>query len=134
MQPVFGESTPEAAQQPVVRLIWSTRGRTWGFRFLSDGGFPDPLPVYESAFSGMNDSPRLCSRVGSVVVLRFPDPEGRRDTSGRIIPHEFVVYEPLAAAVNSVKDGLRVVWPLVAEYYAEVWDRSPLNLAGPNDE
>ena len=34
-----------------MSLIWATRGRTWGFRFLRDGGFPDPLPVYDLAFS-----------------------------------------------------------------------------------
>ena len=25
-----------------MTLIWATRGRTWGFRFLRDGGFEEP--------------------------------------------------------------------------------------------
>ena len=47
-----------------MKLIWATRGRTWGFRFLRDGGFEDPLPVYDEAFSEVGDEPEVCRRVG----------------------------------------------------------------------
>lgn len=112
-----------------MRVIWATRGRTWGFRFLLDGEYPDPLLAYERVFSGFEDEPRLCVRVGAQVALRFPDPEGRRDAAGRVIPHDFVILEslgdgePLAAKVNSVDDGLHKVWPLVRDVFARVWDR-----------
>ena len=36
-------------------LIWATRGRTWGFRFLLDGGQADPLTTYERAFARLPD-------------------------------------------------------------------------------
>lgn len=103
-------------------LIWATRGRSWGFRFLLRGGLSDPLPVYERSFADLEDEPTACHRAAGKVALRFPDPLGRRDASGRVIPHEFVVFGELANDIESVEDGLRQVWPLVAEAYAGVWD------------
>lgn len=105
-----------------MRLIWATRGRTWGFRFLHDGGFPDPLLVYDAVFSGVEDEPEAWRRVAEKVALRFPDPQGRQDVAGRVIPHEFVVFAPLADGIDSVEDGLRLVWPLVADEFAQVWE------------
>jgi hypothetical protein len=111
-----------------VSLIWATRGRTWGFRFLRRGGFEDPLPIYDTAFSGLAERSEVRARVPGtgrhpeLVALRFPDPLGRRDRAGRVIPHEFVVFPPLADAVRSVEDGLRLVWPLVADDFERVWE------------
>ncbi|MFQ6155634.1 hypothetical protein ACLMMA_04020 [Micrococcus luteus] len=114
-----------------MSFIWATRGRTWGFRFLRDGGFKDPLPVYDDAFSGVEDEPEVCRRVDKKVALRFPDPEGRKDVAGRLIPHEFVVLGHLAdgiedgidtGEIKSVDDGLRLVWPLVENEFAGIWD------------
>jgi hypothetical protein len=105
-----------------MKLIWATRGRTWGFRFLRDGGGdPDPLVVYDRVFSGVEDEREVCRRDGEEVALRFPDPEGRKDAAGRVILHEFVVYPPLADQINSVEDGLRLVWDPVADEYNRVW-------------
>lgn len=105
-----------------MRLIWATRGRTWGFRFLSDGGFEDPLPVYDSAFAGLGDELDAWQRVGDKVALRFADPLGRKDRAGRVIPHEFVVFRPLADEIRSVEDGRRLVWDLVSAEYARLWE------------
>jgi hypothetical protein len=58
------------------------------------------------------------------VALRFPDPEGRKDFAGRVIPHDFVLFSPLADGVDSVDDGLQLVWPLVADEFEREWDRS----------
>jgi hypothetical protein len=104
------------------RLIWATRGRSWGFRFLLKGGQSDPLLVYERSFADLEDEPTACHRTAGKVALRFPDPLGRRDASGRVIPHEFVVFGALAEEIDSVKDGLQRVWPLVAAAYAGVWN------------
>lgn len=106
-----------------MTLIWATRGRTWGFRFLETGGHADPLPAYEAAFVAVGDERRACRCTGEVVALRFPDPLGRLDAAGRVIPHDFVVTGELAARVRTVDDGLALVWPLVADRYAEVWDQ-----------
>lgn len=105
-----------------MKLIWATRGRTWGFRFLQNGEFPDPLPEYDKVFSNVGDEREVCRRVGEKVALRFPDPDRRQDVTGRVIPHEFVVFEPLADGIESVEDGLREVWPLVAAQFARVWE------------
>jgi hypothetical protein len=69
-----------------MSLIWATRGRTWGFRFLLKGDFKDPLQEYEKAFAGTDSDQELCRRTGDTVALRFPDPEGRKDTAGRVTP------------------------------------------------
>lgn len=110
-------------------LIWATRGRTWGFRFLLTGGSGDPLPEYERTLSELGDARSGCCQVAGKVGLRFPDPRGRRDASGRVIPHEFVLSGTLAHHVNSVEDGLSRIWPLVAELYDRSWDRG----AAPTD-
>lgn len=103
-------------------MIWATRGRSWGFRFLLDAGLGDPLPDYERAFGDLRDAPTAWRRQDGRVALRFPDPLGRQDSAGRVIPHEFVLSGDLAAAVDSVEDGLNQVWPLVSEMYARVWE------------
>ena len=61
---------------PPRRLIWATRGRAWGFRFLLDGGLRDPLPEFERVFATMPDTEALCSRTDGAVAVRFPDPLG----------------------------------------------------------
>lgn len=116
-------------------LIWATRGRTWGFRFLLNAGLGDPLSDYERAFGDLQSAPTAWRRHGGQVALRFPDPLGRQDSAGRVIPHEFVICGDLAAAVDSVEDGLHMVWPLVSEVYASVWDAlNPPDLRDWNTE
>lgn len=118
-------------QDLAERLIWATRGRSWGFRFLLDGGRSDPLPDYERAFARLGDAPATWRRDAAAVALRFPDPLRRSDTAGRVIPHEFVVLGDLADEIGSIEDGLRKVWPLVADTYARVWDAE--NAPSPAD-
>jgi hypothetical protein len=105
-----------------MKIIWATRGRTWGFQFRRRAGLSDPLAVYGAAFVGLENERKACRRHGDTVALRFEDPLKRRDSAGRIIPHDFVVYQPLAKQVTSVEDGLRVVWPLVADEFARDWE------------
>jgi hypothetical protein len=109
----------------VVGVIWATRGRSWDFRFLLKGGYFDPLPAYERAFVGLQGEVAGCQRVNEVVALRFPDPLNRKDDAGRVIPHDFVVPEPLASEIRSIDEGREKVWPLVAHIYAQVWSEKP---------
>jgi len=90
------------------------------------GGMADPLVTYEEVFIGTETDQTVCQRVGTRVALRFPDPEGRKDRSGRVIPHDFVLFGHLADQVRSVDDGIRLVWelPEVKNYFARVWDSS----------
>lgn len=105
-----------------MRIVWATRGRSWGFRFLLDGGHADPLPAYDRAFAGTEGETTVCRRVGPLLALRFPDPEGRQDQAGRAIPHDVVVEGASANAVHSLDDGVRLVWPLLAESFEQVWE------------
>lgn len=104
-----------------MTLIWATRGRNWGFRFLRNGGFTDPLPAYDAAFTGIVAVPSAYKRVGTTVAVRFPDPHGRRDAAGRLIPHDLVVFPPLSNDVHTVEDALEKVWPLIATEYDDAW-------------
>ncbi|MBT1675210.1 hypothetical protein KK087_03035 [Curtobacterium flaccumfaciens pv. flaccumfaciens] len=107
-----------------MTLIWATRGRTWGFRFLMpDGSGVDPLRAYDEAFDGVGDAAEVLRHQDGSAALRFTDPEGRRDRAGRPIPHEFVLFPPLSERVRSMDDALTEVWPLVRDRYAAVWDR-----------
>ncbi|MEI2819599.1 MAG: hypothetical protein V9E81_05035 [Marmoricola sp.] len=112
--------TPNPGAPP--GLVWATRGRIWGFRFLLDAGLSDPLRAYEAAFFGMADDFDTCRQSGQHTALRFTDPELRRDTAGRLIPHEFVLLGPLSTEVSTVDRGKELVWPLVASAYSLVWD------------
>lgn len=103
-------------------LIWATRGRSWGFRFLLNGGLADPLQTYERFFANLDNEPTTWRRTAEGVALRFPDPLGRRDKSGRVIPHEFVVFGDLAAQIDTVEEGVQQIWPCVADAYARVWE------------
>jgi hypothetical protein len=90
----------------------------------------DSLLVYDEVFSDVEDEREVCRRVGGTVALRFPDPERRQDRAGRVIPHDFVVFEPLANRLHSVADGLQLVWPEVADEFARVWEQADPPLTG----
>ncbi|WP_430591393.1 hypothetical protein [Humidisolicoccus flavus] len=56
------------------------------------------------------------------AVLRFADPEGRQDSAGRLIPHEFVLIKgdyPHFTSLNQARD---FIWPQVLDEYALVWN------------
>lgn len=107
------------------RFIWATRGRTWGFRFLRRGGLNDPLAVYDAAFSQLGDQPEAWHRGVHGTALRFPDPDGRRDVAGRVIPHELVLLGPTwAEQIDSLEEGRERVWKLIADEFASVWDEA----------
>jgi hypothetical protein len=110
-----------------MKVIWATRGRSWGFRFLRDGGCEDPLRVYDDVFSGIGDQPEAWRRVAEKGALRFPDPLGRQDRAGRVISHDFVIFEPLADQINSVEEGRRLVWDEVANQFDPDLPMSPPN-------
>lgn len=122
-------SVPSSASGEPISFIWATRGKDWGFRFLRTAGRPNPLEIYETAFLGEVSNPETLQVAQGTVAIRVPDPEGRRDAAGRVIPHEFVLFEPLPVEVNSAQDALKLVWPLVADDFAKNWDQaSPGNI------
>jgi hypothetical protein len=114
-----------------VRFIWATRGRTWGFRFLQDGGQADPFAEYSKAFFGIEHEQEVVSRKGGATALRFSDPDGRRDSAGRLIPHEFVLFGDLTPEINTIQDGIDQVWPSIAEEFDRIWNLP--EAPSPND-
>lgn len=105
-------------------IIWSTRGRSWGHRFLRDGGSSDPLLDRDRAFEGTDDDGgEVLHYRSSTLALRFEDPEGRKDASGRPILHELIIDDPEAPRVSSLEEGIVEFWPLIAEEYGRVWDQ-----------
>ncbi|MDQ2755223.1 MAG: hypothetical protein M3Y71_01455 [Actinomycetota bacterium] len=111
-----------SADDPHPRLIWATRGRRWGFRFLLDAGLTDPLPTYRESFAVAGDDDSGWWAHGERAALRFPDPLGRRDASGRVIPHEFVVFGEMVTQITTVADGVSRLWGRFAPVYARIWD------------
>ncbi|TFC34120.1 hypothetical protein [Cryobacterium sp. TMT2-42-4] len=107
-----------------MTFIWSTRGRTWGFRFLRSGGSPDPFAEYAKAFSGIEQEREVWRRTQEVVALRFATPGKLQDSAGRDIPQEFVLFGALASQINSVQEGIDKIWPTVAEEFKQIWDRA----------
>lgn len=105
-----------------MNLIWATRGRSWGFRFLLYGGRADPLPTYESAFAGTEGERTVFRSIGELVAVRFPDPDGRRDDSGRVIPHDIVLLTAPAEVIRTIEDARELAWPLIADAFARLWD------------
>lgn len=105
-------------------MIWATRGKSWGFRFLRDGGFRDPLPEYERAFEGHFYESQLWLPQSSYVALRFTDPLGRQDLAGRIITHDFVVYKAPSEFHEGFQSAQQAAWSLVASEYLDLWDQN----------
>ncbi|KAB1663243.1 hypothetical protein [Pseudoclavibacter sp. CFCC 13611] len=108
-----------------MSFIWATRGYSWGFRFLSSGRYADPLPVYEGVFSSASADEEFFIRRSDIVGMRFLDPLGRKDRSGRVIPHEFVVDGQDAIGISTVGEGRETLWPRVSHHYEQVWKRNP---------
>ena len=83
-------------------LVWLTRGRDWGFRFLSLGPFSLELAqkAYQVVFgeNGYGDrevvgwTMKCGEHVYQFVAYRFNDcRQSWKDIAGRVIPHEMIV-------------------------------------------
>lgn len=103
--------------------IWVARGRSWGFRFLADGGYSEPLGVYERAFHGAEDDALVFRSVEVGLVLRFPDPLERLDSSGRMLAHD-VILAGSHPGLASFEQAVAMVWPRLEGAYALVWDQA----------
>lgn len=105
-----------------MSVIWAARGHSWGFRFLRDGGHPDPLLAYEAAFAASPPALDSIARHGTSVVARLTDPEGRRDAAGRPIVHDFVIDGADAEDLHGIEDVRAVIWGGLAAEYAALWE------------
>lgn len=110
-------------------VIWLTRGKNWGSRFLSSGPFSndDALRVYDQIFSNSDEIP-YAGR-GSIVwngkkeyryfARRFYD-EDKRDGAGRRIIHEIIA----VSRSRDLRRGVdtRVFCSSVKEYYDGIFN------------
>lgn len=105
-----------------MNVIWVTRGLDWGNRFLRDGGLDDPLPTYEDAVTSVGENIPAFHRSVDTAVVRFIDPQCRKDRSGRPIDHEFVVWGELPDTIRSAQSAQDFIWPLFADEYEKCWN------------
>lgn len=126
--PVVKNFAESMANEP-VDILHASRGREKGFMFLRDGGVTNKLQEFDSA--GFGDSPsgyfkRYGSR-GEKVAVTFDDPEGRKDRSGRIIPHNVILPESMTKNVHNAKDAEKVAWPLIQDLFRAMYHTHPDN-------
>lgn len=102
-------------------VLWATRGYSWGFKFLKPvHSEEDPLVMYERFFNGV-ETEELLTHQRMYTACRFPDPEGRKDQSGRLIKHDVVLSHPISSGPKSVEEVVAVCWPHMAARYAELY-------------
>lgn len=104
-------------------FIWATRGHAWGFRFLRSAGLDDPLGAYEDAFADADDRSEFWLVHQGRAALRFPDPLGRCDSAGRIIPHDFVLFGAWVDGIDSFEEGRERMWREVEDEFEGIWDK-----------
>ena len=107
-----------------MKFLWATRGKLWGFCFLSHADLDDPIPTYDRAFLEGNLRGESFWRGLNTLAFRFTDPLSRTDLSGRPIFHEIVILDSavLSSKINSVESGMAEIWPTIAEHYAAIWE------------
>jgi len=117
-------------------ILWSTRGKEWGFRFIHK---PEKYSefselIYQKIFPTDERVPvkwwgciRLPgSQVVNYVACRFFDPDNRwTDSAGREIPHELLVLLDDNRASEIVDlDWELTIFEDVREYYRVVYEKS----------
>ena len=112
-------------------LIWLTRGRDWGFRFLSMGPFSPELvdELYKKVFGENGDGAKEAAgtitiahgeQVYHYAAYRFYDQcHEWRDVAGRAIPHEMIVVHESARIECSAKELMDCVRPFYARQFVK---------------
>lgn len=116
-------------------LLWSTRGRDWGFRRLLE---PDIrcdnwLQSYKTMFSqhNMNQQQfqrgyvKLSSKIKDpvpYVAVIFTDPQSRTDRSNRTIPHEIAIVGEDSYQFEDFDSIKEKVWEVLSDVYSELYE------------
>lgn len=110
-------------------VVWLTRGKDWGSRFLSTGPFTndEALRLYDAIFAKCADIPySVGGRILKngmeechYVAQRFYDP-ARRDAAGRRIIHEIIAVSRSSALKRGTTS--QVFDSCVKEFYDGVFD------------
>ena len=114
-------------------LLWSTRGRDWGFRMLLYPQMPceDWLVSYQSMFK-QSSSDEAQFRRGQVelgqgrnvpyVAVKFTDPQSRTDRAGRLIPHEIAVIGEESKNFKDFNSVKEAVWKILSDTYTKLYE------------
>ncbi|WP_414542709.1 hypothetical protein [Nostoc sp. CCY0012] len=113
-------------------ILWSTRGRDWGFRMLLQPKIPcdDWLLPYEAMFNHTSTEDTKLSR-GKVtihgnhvpyVAVTFADPESRKDRAGRIIPHKIAIVGEESNKFQDFDSVQKDVWQKLSSVYAQLYE------------
>jgi hypothetical protein len=103
-----------------TNILHASRGKTKGFSFFKTGDLAEPYPAYEKAFGKDSFTDNLFERHdGGKIAASFLDPEGRRDQSGRSIPHQVIIPKSMSTGINNMDDVKKHIWPLLKETYDE---------------
>lgn len=111
-----------------MKFIWATRGKFWGFRLIKWPEGVDPFSEYENMFNQVGPNDELFFDSGDAAGVRVFDPLARCDQFGRLILHEFVIYEPDQFGVRSLETFWNIVWPEVSREYDAMWDLPELSV------
>jgi hypothetical protein len=100
-------------------VLHASRGKTKGFRFFKSGGVPTPIAELEKAFGVDQFEDGLFKPLGDGrVAASFLDPRGRKDQSGRPIPHQVIIPKVMAAGLKGLDDVINNIWPMIEESYS----------------
>jgi hypothetical protein len=105
-------------------ILWSTAGRDWEFRFLLEPKQCDDWVAYHRSIfqpSATNETDINHGSIlsGSVLYTSvvFLDPEGRKDSAGRVIPHEVAVI-----GEHLDRDNLKnLLWEKLSGVYSQLY-------------
>jgi hypothetical protein len=107
-----------------TEIAHASRGHSKGFTFIKKGGLDDPLHVYEQAFGNESRNSEMFRHFDGKIAVRFLDPEGRRDFSGRPIPHEMIIPRSMTEGIHSLDDVRAKIWPQLKDSYSDFYDAS----------
>ena len=105
--------------EPPTKIMHAARGKHKGFKFLKTGGISDPFITYDRLSATSIGEFTKKDGYASANIL---DPLGRKDRSGRVIPHTIILPKSMSADVNSVDDLMKKAWPLLKDDFASFYE------------
>jgi hypothetical protein len=105
-------------------ILWSTSGRDWEFRFLLEPKQCDDWVAYHRSIVQPSTANETDVNHGSILSgsvlytsVVFLDPEGRKDSAGRVIPHEVAVI-----GEHLDRDNLKnMLWEKLSSVYSQLY-------------
>lgn len=120
----------------LTTILWSTRGRDWGFRMLllPQLSCSDWLDAHHRMFQENTVTEEYQVNQGNIklssnltvpyIALSFPDPEQRKDRAGRIIPHEIALFGEEIQAFQDIRSAVNEIWKTLSSTYAILYPLS----------